>query len=133
MAAGVILNSSKTSVLLSFRPAQSEQGSLWEYPGGKVEAGENPVDALERELEEELDITPDLASPLSVVNHDYGDKIVELHFFIVESFTGTPCSREGQLIQWCAVDEISALDFPEANKPVAAQLQQWLRSRNLDG
>lgn len=128
VAAGAILNKARSHVLLSFRHLHLDQGGLWEYPGGKLESNESPLCALSRELEEELGISPAQTSALSVVFHDYTHKRVELHFFVVESYTGEPTALEGQAIEWCTVEKLSSVEFPEANRGVAKQLQQWLLS-----
>ncbi len=126
VAAGVILDNTKTKTLLSFRHAHLDQGGLWEYPGGKVEAGETALTALSRELEEELAITPIKTSPLSVIKHTYSEKTVELHFFVVETFSGQPTAMEHQVFEWCELKQLANMEFPAANQPIAGQLQEWL-------
>ncbi len=126
VAAGVILNSARDQVLLSWRLPRLHQGGLWEYPGGKIEPGESPESALARELVEELGIKVTEQSLLSVVSHDYGDKTVELHFYVVTHFEGVPIGQEGQPVQWCPVLELAERDFPAANQGVAKQLVAWL-------
>jgi 8-oxo-dGTP diphosphatase len=117
VAAGVILNASG-EVLLALRPLDKHQGGLWEFPGGKVEAGEPVRDALARELLEELNLSVVRAEPLLVTEHDYGDKRVRLDVWVVREFGGIPHGREGQTIRWCPVVEIGALRFPAANLPI---------------
>jgi len=130
VAAGVVLNKSRTHVLLSFRHAGQDQGQLWEYPGGKLEQGESAESALSRELEEELGITPESSYLLDVVVHSYGSKQVELHFYVVPSFAGEPRALEGQVFEWCAVDELASMAFPAANQAIAGKLTHWL-AKNL--
>ena len=126
VAAGVILSPDRERVLLSWRDASRDQGGLWEYPGGKIEADESPAVALSRELREELGLDVFVASPLCEVRHDYGDKRVVLHFFVVEQFGGEAASLEQQAIKWWPVDALAGLVFPEANTGVAVELQGWL-------
>ena len=128
VAAGVILNPPKTHVLLSFRHSHLDQGGLWEYPGGKVESGEAITAALARELKEELAIEPLDSSKLCTVKHDYGKKVVELHFYVVESYNGEPASMELQRFDWWRVDGLSEVAFPEANQGVSEKLSRWLES-----
>jgi len=128
VVAGVILNPCRNQILLSLRPPHLDQGGLWEYPGGKVEQGESVVRALERELKEELAIEPLRASELCTVMHDYGKKIVELHFFVVEAFRGEPTSMESQSFDWWAVEQLPEVDFPEANRGVSEKLNAWLHN-----
>lgn len=117
VAVGVILDQHQ-QVLVSRRAADVHQGDLWEFPGGKVEAGESVVDALGRELLEELGIVVLRSRPLVVIEHDYGDKAVRLDVQVVTHFENEALGLEGQPIQWVAPAELAALDFPAANVPI---------------
>ncbi len=110
-------------VLLARRPEHAHQGGLWEFPGGKMEAGEPLEAALARELEEELGIRPNDARPWVQVRHRYADKAVHLHFFRVGAFTGTPRGREGQTIAWHDTATLEPALFPAANRPVVNRLR----------
>ncbi len=116
VAAAVIRRDGR--VLLSRRPVAAHQGGKWEFPGGKLEAGESAAEALGRELDEELGIRPTRYRPLITVPHDYPDKSVVLHVFLVEAFSGTPAGREGQAIRWVDREDLNALPFPDANYPI---------------
>ncbi|MCV6590486.1 MAG: Nudix family hydrolase [Marinobacterium sp.] len=105
-------------ILLAQRPVDKHQGGLWEFPGGKVEAGEPAVDALCRELDEELGITLRNAMPLIRIPHHYPDKSVLLDVYTVDAFEGEPYGREGQPVRWIAPAELVDYEFPAANKPV---------------
>ncbi|MGE3772074.1 MAG: Nudix family hydrolase [Gammaproteobacteria bacterium] len=105
-------------ILLSRRPAHVDQGNLWEFPGGKRHAGEARVDALARELDEELGITIRRAIPLIRVPHDYATRRVLLDVFVVDRWQGTPHGREGQEIRWVAPSALDAHAFPAANLPI---------------
>jgi len=102
-------------VLISKRPAEVHQGGLWEFPGGKLEAGENVAAGLQRELHEELGITLTHARPLIRIAHDYPDKSVLLDVWRVNRFEGEPAGQEGQQISWVSVDRLPHYAFPEAN------------------
>lgn len=119
VAAAVIVRD-PGEVLVARRPDHLHQGGLWEFPGGKVEAGEAVEAALVRELEEELGITPTQARPLIRIPHDYGDRKVLLDVWRVKRFTGQPYGREGQAIRWVEVDALADLSFPAANVPIVA-------------
>lgn len=123
---GVIKNT-QGQVLISQRASHAHQGGLWEFPGGKVEVGESVLDALKRELQEELGITVIYANPLIKVRHHYADLSVLLDVWAVESFSGVAYGKENQLIQWVAVDDLSHYRFPAANIPIirAAQLPRY--------
>jgi 8-oxo-dGTP diphosphatase len=117
VAAAVIVDAAGR-VLVAERPLDRHQGGLWEFPGGKVEAGELPRAALARELWEELGITIKKARPLIRVRHDYPDKSVRLDVWRVDEFEGRPHGREGQAIAWVAPDELCRRDFPAANRSI---------------
>lgn len=119
VAVGVVTNA-KGEILLARRHQHAHQGGLWEFPGGKLEAGETVDEALRRELFEELAITVADASPLIKIAHDYGDRRVLLDVWRVEAFSGTPCGQENQPIIWVDKDQLNDLRFPAANWPVVA-------------
>lgn len=110
------------AILLARRGEHQHQGGKWEFPGGKVEAGEHLLRALSRELEEELGIRCNLAQPLLTLTHDYPDKSVRLHFFEVRDWLGQPEGREGQALAWVQPAELITYDFPAANLPLAKLL-----------
>ncbi|MDD9858127.1 MAG: (deoxy)nucleoside triphosphate pyrophosphohydrolase [Gammaproteobacteria bacterium] len=83
----------------------------WEFPGGKVEAGESPRRALARELDEELGVEALTARPLMKLPFDYTHARVWLEVFVVDSFAGEAAGREGQQIRWHTLDEIRGLDI----------------------
>ena len=114
VAAAVVRRADGT-VLLSLRPAHTAHGGLWEFPGGKLEAGERPIDGLARELDEELGIEIDAATPLIVVRHAYPASIVELIVFDVHAWRGEAHGREGQRIEWVAPATLRTREFPAAN------------------
>ena len=111
------------AVLIARRPAHVHQGDLWEFPGGKLEAGESVQAGLARELEEELGILPERSRPLIRIHHDYSDKSVLLDVWRVEGFRGTPHGREGQPVRWLAPEALDPNEFPAANRPIIAALQ----------
>ncbi len=117
VAVGVIVNASG-QVLISRRAPDVHQGGLWEFPGGKVEAGETVELSLARELSEELDIVVKHSSPLLRVSHDYGDKRVLLDVRMVWRFEGEARSAEGQPLRWVAPAALRGYAFPEANQPI---------------
>lgn len=117
VAVGVIL-SPAGKILIAKRPAHAHQGDLWEFPGGKVEAGESLQQALQRELHEELGIDITRARPLIRIPHHYPDKHVLLDVWLVEAFTGTPHGKESQPIEWLSASELWDKPFPSANLPI---------------
>ena len=110
------------SVLLARRPDDKHQGGKWEFPGGKIEIGEQPVAALRREIKEELDLTIRVAIPYEIVEHRYTDQAVKLYFYRVSDFTGEARGMEGQEIAWVKLAELAQLDFPAANELIVKML-----------
>lgn len=106
------------------RPEGKPRAGFWEFPGGKLEPGETPEEALARELDEELGVLPLTMKPWRVVRHDYPDLSVELHFYHVLDFDGDPVSREGHRPAWLNRAEALALPFLEADLPLVADLPE---------
>ena len=113
-----VIENARGEFLLARRPQHLHQGGLWEFPGGKVEPGEDIRTALDRELHEELGITAKIARPLLRVRHDYPDKRVLLDVWRVTAIHGTPHGREGQPLVWVPPDELHSYQFPQANAPI---------------
>ncbi|WP_229143866.1 Nudix family hydrolase [Alcanivorax sp. 1008] len=118
-----IIRDAQGRVLLAQRPAHKHQGGRWEFPGGKVEAGEALDHALARELDEELGLTATDFQPFMTVDHRYPELQVRLHFREVKKFQGLAHGREGQPVNWFTVEQMRALEFPAANRPVVKALQ----------
>jgi len=109
--------------LIAKRSENTHQGGLWEFPGGKVENNETVLEALKRELFEELGIRLIQATPLIQIPHDYGDKSVLLDVWCVDEFTGNAFGKEGQETYWINTSEFSLYDFPVANVPIITAIQ----------
>lgn len=122
VAAAAIVNT-ENQVLIAKRAAHRHQGDRWEFPGGKLEPGESAGQALVRELQEELGITPTRFRPLIQIRHHYADKAVCLHVFRVDAFSGTPHGHEGQPLAWVPVTHLDDYAFPAANLPIIAAVQ----------
>ena len=121
VAAAVILRPDGT-VLLAQRPPGKAYAGYWEFPGGKLEAGESPAHALARELHEELGITVRAASPWIVQEYVYPHAHVELNFFRVYAFDGEPIGHDGQSFAWQDPHAISVAPLLPANTRVLAAL-----------
>ncbi len=121
VAVGVVRQGDR--VLLEQRPDGVHQGGTWAFPGGKVEAGESPQDALARELREEVGVVSDHWQLLITVPWDYGDRQVRLHAFVTEDFSGAVQGREGQRLQWWPLAQLATLAMPAANRGIVRALQ----------
>ncbi|SEA68523.1 8-oxo-dGTP diphosphatase [Thiothrix caldifontis] len=113
-----VIRDATGNILLAQRPANKHQGGKWEFPGGKVESGETPQQALSREVHEELGISVEDAAPLIKVRYVYPERAVLLDVWEVTAFSGEAHGREGQPVAWFHVDQLSALEFPPANAPI---------------
>jgi len=117
-----IVRDAQGRILISRRHEHLHQGGLWEFPGGKVEAGESVHDALARELHEELALTVIDAEPFQQIRHDYPDKSVLLDFWLVTEFEGAARGVEGQPVEWVDVAALRDYEFPAANVPIVDAL-----------
>lgn len=120
VAVGVIKKNN--AIFICKRADEQHQGGLWEFPGGKVEAGESVFAALKRELSEEVGITIHSSSQLMVIEHDYGDKCVKLDIHVVSNFSGEAHGAEGQPSEWVAINELSNYEFPAANAEIIEKI-----------
>ena len=107
--------------LLTLRPAGTHLAGHWEFPGGKVHAGETHVEALRREMLEELDAAADVGGLVHTVTHAYPEKTVELFFYRCV-LRGIPTPMLGQQMRWVPRAELSTLPFPEADRDLIAVL-----------
>jgi 8-oxo-dGTP diphosphatase len=121
VAVGILLDP-QGRVLITRRAPQTHQGGLWEFPGGKVEPGETIVDALARELKEELGVTVLISEPFMTLEHDYGDQCVCLAVHRVTSWRGEPSGMEGQPLAWEQPANLTDWPFPAANQPILTRL-----------
>lgn len=122
VAAG-ILGDSRGRVLLMQRLPGTHLAGSWEFPGGKFEPGESAVQALTRELREELGIAVCATTPVILLPWRYPEKTIRLHALRVIAWDGEPRAREGHPLRWVAVDEIDPGVMPPADRPVLAALR----------
>lgn len=107
--------------LLTLRSNGTHLAGHWEFPGGKVDPGETHIEALRRELFEELDIVATVGGLVHTVTYAYPDKRVELFFYRCE-FEGAPKPMMGQAMRWMRREELGALPFPEADRDLISVL-----------
>ncbi len=115
-------------VLLAQRPAGKAMAGLWEFPGGKVEAGETPERALVRELHEELgiDTWASCLAPLTFASHAYDDFHLLMPLFACRKWDGQARGREGQMLKWVRPGEMRDYPMPAADLPLITILRDWL-------
>jgi len=121
-AAVAVLIREDDMVLLGNRPAGKPWAGWWEFPGGKIEDGEAPLEALQRELNEELGVQATESYPWLVRTFDYPEKTVKLNFFIVRAWQGEPLGREGQQLSWQNPTGLTVDPMLPANTPILSAL-----------
>ncbi|MEM6933826.1 MAG: 8-oxo-dGTP diphosphatase MutT [Pseudomonadota bacterium] len=115
-------------VLIAQRPEGKSMAGLWEFPGGKVEAGETPETCLIRELQEELgiDTWESCLAPLTFASHSYPDFHLLMPLFACRKWDGVVRGREDQVIKWVRARELKEYPMPPADIPLVAVLRDWL-------
>jgi 8-oxo-dGTP diphosphatase len=115
-------------VLLSQRPEGKSMAGLWEFPGGKVEAGETPEASLIRELGEELgiDVSASCLAPLTFASHAYEGFHLLMPLYVCRRWKGIPQAREGQTLKWVWPNKLREYPMPPADVPLVAALTDLL-------
>lgn len=128
LVVAVALVDEDNRILIAQRPEGKNLAGLWEFPGGKLEAGERPEVALIRELEEELGIKTKEAclSPLTFASHAYDDFHLLMPLYICRRWEGVPQSREGQALKWVRAGALRDYPMPPADLPLIAPLVDLL-------
>lgn len=111
-------------VLIAQRPAGKSMAGLWEFPGGKVEAGETPEAALVRELQEELSVKTkkDCLAPLTFASHSYEDFHLLMPLYVCRKWHGMPMGLEGQALKWVRPLKLREYPMPPADEPLVSHL-----------
>ncbi len=124
LVAAVALVDADGRILLAQRPAGKSMAGLWEFPGGKVEAGESPEATLIRELDEELGITVKEAclAPLTFASHRYEDFHLLMPLYVCRRWAGDVRGREGQALKWVRPQRLRDYPMPPADEPLIPHL-----------
>lgn len=128
LVAAVALIDEDGRVLLQQRPSGKTMAGLWEFPGGKVEPGETPEQAVIREMQEELaiDITQACLAPLTFASHAYADFHLLMPLFVCRRWHGRPQGQEGQNLKWVRPMRLADFPMPPADMPLVAMLRDLL-------
>ena len=109
-------------IVLGLRPQGESLAGAWEFPGGKIDQGETPEQALKRELKEEIDIDAEIGQLRIVHTHSYGERGVLLMFFDVNFWKGEPKTVYHEELRWADPSELATLQIPEANRNILTKL-----------
>lgn len=115
-------------VLLGLRPEGHNLAGYWEFPGGKVEPGESPQEALRRELEEELGIEAEIGPVRLTASHSYGETGILLLFFEVPYWKGEPKTVHHSGLKWVKIEDLFKENLPEANKNLLDEIIEVLNN-----
>ena len=128
LVAAVALIDPDDRILIAQRPADKQLGGLWEFPGGKVEAGERPEGALIRELHEELgiDVKEDCLAPLTFASHPYPDFHLLMPLYVCRRWKGFVTPREHQALKWVRARQLRDYPMPPADEPLIPHLVDLL-------
>nr|WP_282557235.1 MULTISPECIES: 8-oxo-dGTP diphosphatase MutT [Providencia] len=124
IAAGIIRNAQQ-QIFITERPDGTHMAGFWEFPGGKLEKGEEAEEALVRELEEEVGIIVTESQLFHRVDHEFDDRFITLYFFIVSNWDNEPYGKEGQKSRWIEQKDLVANEFPPANRVIVDMLTKW--------
>lgn len=124
VVAGALFDSAGR-VLIAQRPAGKHMAGGWEFPGGKVEPGEEPRAGLVRELREELGIEVHEAAPLIAYEHEYPHRRVLLDLWVVTRYSGEPQPLDAPALQWAAIEDLERIGLLEADLPMIPALRQY--------
>lgn len=128
LVVAVALIDAQGRILLARRPEGKKMAGMWEFPGGKMDAGETPEAALARELQEELGIevaASDLA-PFVFASHPYDSFHLLMPVFLCRRWKGKPVPKEGQVLAWVAPDRLVEYPMPPADRPLIPMLRDFL-------
>jgi len=128
LVAAAAMIDAERRVLVQRRPAGTPMAGLWEFPGGKVEAGEVPEAALTRELDEELGIAVDAAdlTPCAFASEGLGTRHLLLLLYLVRTWRGKPEAKHAEALRWLRPRELRDLAMPPADIPLIAALEQLI-------
>ncbi len=128
LVAAAALIDRENRVLLAKRPEGARMGGLWEYPGGKIESGETPEEAILRELREELSIETwdSCLAPLTFASHSYENFHLLMPLFACRKWAGAPRCLAHSELKWVRANDVAEFPMPPADRHIGPVLRDWL-------
>src|SRR5579884_2509829 len=128
IALAIVVDTRRAAVLIARRRDGAHLAGYWEFPGGKVEPGETPLECAVREVSEETGLSVAPVAEWDAVVYEYPDRTVELHPFLCEAHAGEAGALASVEIAWATADVLAEYLFPPANGPILARLTEHLRT-----
>ncbi|WP_050180367.1 8-oxo-dGTP diphosphatase MutT [Domibacillus robiginosus] len=119
---GAVIENEKNEILCALRSPEMTLPNLWEFPGGKIEAGETPEESLKREVQEELACEIEVGEKIEEVTHEYEAVIVNLLTYRSRILNGLPKAEEHAELRWVSRDRLNDLEWAPADIPTITQL-----------
>lgn len=119
---GAVIRDDQNQILCALRSPSMSLPNMWEFPGGKIELGEDPKDALVREIKEELGCTIEVFERIAEVEHIYPNLIVHLLTYESKIISGTPTAKEHAKIEWIPLNNLRSLNWAPADLPTVDKL-----------
>jgi 8-oxo-dGTP diphosphatase len=120
----VIWNRDRTKILIDQRLPEGDFADFWEFPGGKLEAGEDAIACIHREIQEELGIAIEVGAHLMTITHEYERIIVSLIVHHCYNVVGEPQAIESAQVRWVELSDLESYSFPEANYQIIKALKE---------
>lgn len=120
---GAVIYNEQNEILCALRSPEMSLPNLWEFPGGKIEEGENPEESLVREIQEELECTIEVYEKIEEVYHEYPNVIVNLLTYKAKIIEGEPKAKEHAELKWMPLQELRSLEWAPADIPTVEALR----------
>jgi 8-oxo-dGTP diphosphatase len=119
---GAVIYNEQNEILCALRSPEMSLPNLWEFPGGKIEEGENPEETLVREIQEELGCTIEVYEKIEEVHHEYPNLVVNLLTYKAKIVEGEPKAKEHAELKWMPLQELHSLEWAPADIPTVEAL-----------
>lgn len=131
LSIAIALITKNDKVFIARRPDTVDQGGKWEFPGGKIEPGENGLQAAIRECDEEIGIQVKAGARVLAFDYEYPKQRIHFEVFHFDDFTGLPYGAEGQVAEWVKISDLRNYQFPDANIVMIEALETLMQSKEV--